>query len=218
MKFRVGAILAALALFVAASPTYAQGITFGAKVGINFADLAFSTDEVGGELEEFEEFDEQMGNKIGFVAGGFVEVPITMAASFAPEVLFTQKGSSAEFEEDGESANYSLNFTQVQVPVLFKMKFSAGAVRPFVTAGPAFGFQTSVKEKLEISGLEDEESDISDDVESVEYSLIFGGGVTFGQASIEARYDLGLNDLNKDEESEGKTRTFTILFGYGWSN
>jgi hypothetical protein len=217
MKFRVGAFLAA-AMFAAASPTYAQGITFGAKVGINFADLSVSTDAVGEELEEFEEFEESLGNKIGFVAGGFVEVPVTMAVSFAPEVLFTQKGAVSEFQEEGESAEFSINFTQVQVPVLFKVKFSAGAVRPFVTAGPAFGFNTSVKARREIPGLGiDQEVDDSDNAETVEYSLVVGGGVQFGQASIEARYDFGLNDLNKAETEEGKTRTWSILFGYGWT-
>ena len=176
--------------------------------GVNFADVSIDGDDDDSELTE------AFGNKTGFVAGGFIEVPVSQAFSFAPEVLFTQKGTKADIG----GGEFSINVNQFQVPVLFKMKFSGGAVRPFVTVGPAFGFQTSVKEKLEISGLEDEESDISDEVESVEYSLIFGGGVTFGQASIEARYDLGLNDLNKDEASEGKTRTFTILFGYGWSN
>jgi hypothetical protein len=213
MKFRVGAILAGAALMVAAaSPTYAQGVTFGAKVGVNFADISASGDD------DPEEVDFEMGNKIGFVAGGFVEVPFAPQFSFSPEVLFTQKGSKGDMEFAGDEYTASLNVTQVQIPLLFKANFSTSSVRPFVVVGPAFGFTAKANSKLELNGDDFDEEDLKDDVESVEFSLVFGGGVRFGNATVEARYDLGLNDLNKQDLVEGKTRTFSILFGFGWSN
>jgi len=213
MKFRVGAILAGAALMVAvASPTYAQGVTFGAKVGVNFADISSSGDD------DPEEPDFNMGNKIGWVAGGFVEVPVAPQFSFSPEVLFTQKGSKGDLEFEGDEYTASLNVTQVQIPLLFKANFSGSSVRPFVVVGPAFGFTAKADSKLDLNGEDFDEEDIKDDVESVEFSLVFGGGVRFGNASVEARYDLGLNDLDKQDLVEGKTRTFSILFGYGWSN
>ena len=213
MKFRVGAILAGAAMMVAAaSPTYAQGVTFGAKVGVNFADISTSGDD------DPDEVDFEMGNKTGFVAGGFIDVPVAPQFSFSPEVLFTQKGSKGSLEFDGDDYSASLNVTQVQIPVLFKANFSGGSVRPFVVVGPAFGFTTTADSKFEINGELFDEEDIKDDVESVEFSLVFGGGVRFGNASVEARYDMGLNDLDKQDLVEGKTRTFSILFGFGWSN
>jgi hypothetical protein len=209
MKFRVGAILAAVAMFVAANPTYAQGVNVGVKVGVNFADLS-----IDGFDEDEAELEELLGNKTGFVAGGFVEVPVSPAFSLSPEVLFTQKGAKAE--QGG--GTFSLELTQIQVPVLFKANFSSGSVRPFVTAGPAFGFKTSTKAKLEgFSSEVDFEEDNGDEIEPVEFSLVFGGGVRFGQASLEARYDLGLNDLAKDA-SEAKSRTFSVLFGFSFGN
>ena len=207
MKFRVGAILAAAAMFAAASPTYAQSVNVGVKAGVNFADLALS----GGDPDEAELID-ALGNKTGFVAGGFIEVPVSSAFSFAPEVLFAQKGAKGDIA----GGTFSLNLNQIQVPVLFKANFSSGGVRPFVTAGPAFGFKASTKAKLEgVSATEDFEDDSGDDIETVEYSLVFGGGVKFGHASIEARYDLGLNDLSKDTD-EAKSRTFSVLFGFSF--
>jgi len=213
MKFRVGAILAGAAMMVAAaSPTYAQGVTVGAKVGVNFADLSAEGDDDPDEAN----FD--MGNKIGFVAGGFVEVPFAPQFAFAPEVLFTQKGAKGDLDFDGDEYTASLNVTQVQVPLLFKANFSGGSVRPFVVVGPAFGFTAKADSKLKFNGEDFDEEDIKDDVESVEFSLVFGGGVRFGNATVEARYDLGLNDLDKQELVEGKTRTFSILFGFSFGN
>jgi hypothetical protein len=205
MKFRVGAILAGAAMVVAAaSPTYAQGVTVGAKVGVNFANV--SLDDADDEFQK---------SKTGFVAGGFVDVPVAPQFSFAPEVLFSQKGTKFE---DGEDS-ISLNVTQVQVPLLFKANFSGGgsSVRPFVAVGPAFGFTASAKTKSDFGGVETE-VDSGDEVETVEFSLVFGGGVKFGNASIEARYDLGLNNMSTDESAESKTRKFSILFGFGWGS
>ena len=103
------------------------------------------------------------------------------------------------------------------------MTSSGGPVKPFAVVGPAFGFNTSAKQKTEGTVEDDGENDISDDVKGLEYSLVFGAGVKFGQASVEVRYDLGLNNLNDfpegSEDSESaKTRTWSILFGYGWGS
>lgn len=209
MKFRAGAILVGVTMMVAAaSPTYAQGPTFGVKAGVTFADLSIEPAE--GE-EDDDDLADILGNKTGFVVGGFVEVPVAPQFSIAPEVLYVQKGSKAEVE----GGSITITIDQIQIPVLFKANFSGGSVKPFVTAGPAFGFKVSSKFKLEgIPGEEDFEED-NDDVEAMEFSLVFGGGVKFGKASVEARYDLGLNNLVEDS-GEAKSRTFSILFGYAF--
>ena len=85
-------------------------------------------------------------------------------------------------------------------------------------AGPAIGFNTSTKLTTEILG-EEEELDMDDSTESVEFSAVFGGGVRFGQASVEARYDLGLTNLSSEDAAGSmKSRTFSVLFGYSWGN
>jgi hypothetical protein len=206
MKLRAGAILTAIFAFVA-TPVFAQGVTGGVKVGVNFADVSTDTDD---DLdEEFEELGD-FGWKTGFVAGGFVDVPLTEQFSFQPEILFTQKGSKAEFED----IEVNLNITQVQVPLLFKARFAGETVRPFIMFGPGFGF--TAKAETEVDGFDPE--DLDDAIESVEFSIIVAGGVQFGPASVEVRYDHGLNDLDTDEFAEAKTRTFSVLFGFGWSN
>jgi hypothetical protein len=211
MKSRVGAVLAAMAMMVAvASPTYAQGITGGVKVGVNFADLSLD----GPDDVELGELGDMLGNRTGLVAGAFVDVPVTPQVSFSPEVLFTQKGAKTEILDN----SVAFEVTQFQVPLLFKANFAGGRVRPFIAAGPAIGFNTSTKLTTEILG-EEEELDMDESTESVEFSAVFGGGVRFGQASVEARYDLGLSNLSsEDAGGDIKSRTFSILFGFAWGN
>jgi hypothetical protein len=194
------AILAALFTLVVAAPGFAQGVaTFGAKAGVNFADVSVDPADEG-----------CCDMKTGLAIGGFVDIGIRNAVSFQPEVLYMQKG--AKFEEDGIEAKAHID--SVQIPLLVKFNFQTeGQARPFAVFGPGLGFISSAKFKAE--GFEDE--DFKDELETLDFSLIFGGGVTVRNFIIEARYDLGLNNIQKDEDGSLKSRTFTLLFGYGFS-
>jgi hypothetical protein len=94
---------------------------------------------------------------------------------------------------------------------------TSGSVRPFVVFGPGLGFRTSAKFKVEGLG----EDDLEDEVAATEFSSIFGGGGDGQQLHRRSGYDLGLNDLAEDEPGfdpqSAKSRTFTILFGYGFT-
>ena len=207
MRVRVGSLVVLLAL--AATPAFAQDmLSYGLKVGVNFADLNFGQEESEGDGDE--------KRKLGLAIGGFVDVPVAPLFSIQPEFLYTQKGTKFEGDDDFGSFKATLHVDMIQIPVLGKVKVDAGEVRPFVVFGPGFGFVTRGKQKAEFDGATEEE-DFKDDIQSVEVSLIIGGGVQFGKGSVEARYDHGLRNLNKEEDEETvKTRTFSILFGYGW--
>jgi hypothetical protein len=194
----VGALLVAI-LAVAATPTFAQ-VTGAVKVGVNFSKGSFEDD---GESES-------SGQKAGLAIGVGVDVPIVPMFSFAPEVLYSMKGGkggNAFGDDDGNK----LKLDQVQIPLLFKAKFAGGSATPFIVAGPGIGFTTSAKFEQEAF---DEEEDIKDEVETVDFSGIVGVGVEFGQGIIEYRYDHGFRDLDKNSDATAKLRTHTILFGF----
>lgn len=196
MRFRVGAILVALTLV--AAPTFAQSVTGAVKVGVNFSKVSGTEDGV----------DYKTDWKPGLAIGAGVDVPITDLFSFAPEVLYSMKGGkNGDFTGDG-GEDVKLKIDVVQIPLLFKANFAGGSARPFVVFGPGIGFVT--KAKFEAGS---EEEDIKDDVEKVDFSAIIGAGVQFGRGTIEARYDHGFRDLDKDSSSEAKMKTFSVLFG-----
>ena len=202
MRLRVGALLVAI-LAVAATPTFAQ-VTGAVKVGVNFAKLSFDED---GESDSTD-------LKAGLAIGAAVNVPIAPMVSFQPEFLYTQKGGKNTETFEGEEVEFEVEVDMVQIPLLFKAGATEGSFRPFIVAGPAFGFVTRARDKFEGFG-ESEENDIKDDVEKVEVSGIIGGGIQFGRGSIEYRYDHGFRDMDK-ETSSAKTRTHSILFGFSF--
>jgi len=74
-----------------------------------------------------------------------------------------------------------------------------------------FTLSAKVKE-----GSEEHDLKENDEVESFLFSWIFGFGVHAGPVTIEARYDLGLTNIAKDDEDTVKARTFSVLFGFGF--
>lgn len=201
MRLRVAAILLAI-VALAAAPTYAQ-ITGGAKVGVNWANVE----------EEDDDDDNQW--KPGLVVGGFVDVPIAPAFSFAPEFLYSQKGAKNEFTEGGFDIEQKLQIDMFQIPLLFKVGPTDTETRPFFVAGPAVGFVTRARFEESFDG-DDLDIDIKDEVKSTEWSFIVGAGVQFGNGIIEVRYDHGLTNLDDVFDEESKTRTFSILLGIGF--
>jgi Outer membrane protein beta-barrel domain len=194
VRLRTGAMLAVL-LALLASPGFAQGTTtFGAKGGLNLADLSLDPAEGCCDIKE------------GLAFGGFVDIGLRNMFSFQPEILFTQKGAETSDTAVGESVSLKLDY--IEFPLLVKANFqTTGNVRPFAVFGPGIGFRTAAH-------IDDD--DIEDETGSTDFSLIFGGGVTIGHAIVEARYDIGLSDIATDEDGSAKTRTFSILVGYSF--
>ena len=201
MRLRVAAVLfASLAM---ASPTFAQ-VTGAVKGGVNFAKVNFE--------DEAADATASTDMRAGLVVGAAIDVPIAPMFSFQPEVLYTQKGGKNGDISDGIT-DVTLKVDMIQIPLLAKVGATAGSVRPFVVAGPAIGFVTSAK--FSVEGFDDDE-DIKDDLEKVEFSGIIGGGVQFGRGIVEARYDHGFRDMEKEIGAASKTRTISILFGYSF--
>jgi len=197
MKLRLAVL--AVVLCAVATPAFAQA-SGGVKIGVGFNTLSFDPQEAGDDVS----------SRTGIVIGGFVEAPITPMISIQPEILWKQGGAKIRSEDfDNETAEIHLN--TVDIPILLKAKASSGSARPFFVIGPVFGFKTGDPKIV----LGEEEEPIDDDVSSTDVSIAFGGGVNVGKVSFEARYNLGVKDIDKTDDS-AKTRSFMILVGFSF--
>lgn len=91
----------------------AQGLDFGVKAGVNFANI---TDATG------------LDNRTGFVAGVFIGGKFNDKIGMQADLLYSQQG--AEFE----AGNFDLNY--VNVPIVLKY-YIAGGLN--IQVGPQFG-------------------------------------------------------------------------------
>jgi len=101
------------------------------------------------------------------------------------------------------------------VPILGRFGFGKG-LRGYVFAGPSLNFLISAKAKSGLFGTASE-TDVSEDVESLEAALVLGGGIEIGPLLVEARWSEGLTNILVDGVSPAgtalKTRTLLVLGG-----
>jgi hypothetical protein len=166
---------------------------FGAKGGVVFA----TTSDESADTTY----------RTGFAAGAFVEWPLGTRLAVQPEALFVQKGSKL----DSSLVDSSFRVDYLEVPVLVKYNLTASPGAFFVYGGPAVAFKLKARSFADFGGSTIVD-DVSDDVESVEWSLVAGGGKEFKRFFVEGRYVHGMKNIDK-LGSDAKTRTIAALAG-----
>ena len=189
-------------LVIAAQAAMCGEMTIGVTGGVNIAKVA--GDDVDG-----------WDSRTAPFFGGFLEFPITPLMSIQPELLYTMKGATST---DEEGCDVTAKLDYIEIPVLLRVNIPMeGSIKPFVVAGPGLGFNSTAK--FECDG---EEEDI-EDIKSMDFGLIFGGGVGIpvGEGSymisLFARYELGLTTIDDSEYDEDvKNRAISIGAGVGF--
>lgn len=203
--------------------SFAQGVTFGPRVGVNLA----SQKAVGGDDKEArEDFNETVKYNTGLQAGAVVNFAVNDLLSFQPELLFSQKGLKVSESEGGDSFELIRKASYLEVPVLAKFTFGSETLKGFTTMGPYAGYWMGGKEALKINSSEvSEKFDFDEDeYNRLDVGASFGVGLAFpmgtGALNLDVRYNFGLSDVNKydgsgrDGDSKLSNRVFGISLAY----
>ncbi len=165
----------------------AQGIDFGIKAGVNFANI---TDATG------------LDNRTGFVAGVFVGGKFNDNLGIQADLLYSQQG--------GEFSAGDFNLDYVNVPILIKYFVSQGFN---IQAGPQFGVvvnddtQTVVGETI---------NDIATNNFDVAGVIGLGYDLPMG-LRVDGRYSFGLSDVPDERDfDKGKNSVITLSVGYSF--
>lgn len=196
----------------AAAPVAAQG-TVTVLGGFVSAET-----EVGGDIGSIT-FD----SRSGIAAGVGYDWALGSSLVFAPEVLFVQKGF--EVEDGGDSFGVKIGYIEIPLLVRANLGSAGSSIRPFLLGGPSVAFELSCKLTATADDVGSASADCDADPEdglllkSVDFGLMFGGGLQFGRYGITVRYDLGLADISDFEATEDvsyKNRALMILGSIGF--
>lgn len=205
-------LLFAVILLVAFGSASAQektsnvaNIKFGAKGGINFANLA------GDDADGAKMF-------VGFNAGFFIEIPVADKLVFQPEILYSAQGSKSEgpLFVDGSVYNVeaTFKFNYINIPLLFKYEI---ADKFSLEAGPYVGFLTSAKLKAKIQGVGSETIDAKDMLKSTDFGLAIGMNYEFTDVIFaNARYQSGLTEIGDAEGNNNDIKNSIFQIGLGF--
>lgn len=140
--------------------------------------------------------------KPGFHAGLGIDIPIVPALSFAPEILYSQKGYKADYSSVlGGETKYSVTTNFIDVPIL--AKFKSGGFN--LHLGPQVSFLTSTTESWD-SGSQQYRETVKEDNSNLKKSIISGvvglGIDVSPRVSFIGRYALDFQKNNENGTSE----------------
>jgi hypothetical protein len=147
--------------------------------------------------------------------------------SLGAGLMYIQKGAELTgTTEEGEivSIKDTFNYITIPIPVHFQGNIKTGnnIIRPFALFSLEPSFLLSAKTEIGVKAGEVKgalQIDITDALEGLDFGIGFGGGikVLFSSffLSAQGKYILGLTDIVKDVEIDGKNRAFAILLGAG---
>jgi len=202
MSFRrvITVALCAMTLMpaIAAAQTSTYPMTFGVKAGVNASTLSTQDSQL------------DTSNIWGAVAGLFAGRNISDNAGIQLEALFSQRGA----KDISSSPETRIRLTYLDVPLTARFGSTmSNDVHFHVFTGPQVGIKLSAKAT---NDLIDNELDLDDEVKSWDFGWTLGAGVEMNNLSLDARYTLGLTNIDASQFSDGslKNRTFTVLAGY----
>lgn len=188
MKFFLIALSAAL---LSVNSLQAQHINIGVKGGLNLYNVVNGNGNYGEVIP-------------GFHLGLIGHFHLNDQFALQPEVVFSTQG--AKVSNSGIESNLNLNY--VNVPLLLQYMFDNG-FRLF--AGPQAAFLVSAKTTFSNS-----EIDRMNDFNSIEVGASFGASYINPNSNfgIDARYNLGLTDINNQNADNSYNRGFQLGLFY----
>jgi len=216
----LGWMLGSLGFAMMAVPASAQTagsrlpVTFDVVGGINVSTLTVPI--VPPEFQEFG-FDFSVGNRVGFVGGVLIGIPVADGVAVETGALVSFKGASLDVTiPDLGSATGSLNLTYLDVPGLGRFRVVTGShATVHALAGVTMGLKLSASQSATFMG-----QTVTEDIEDVsgfDLGLTFGGRVEIGRGLVDVRYTLGMVNLAEESGPDGETiknRTWSFMAGW----
>lgn len=206
---------------------------FGTKIGLNLSGI---NTNINYQLTQ-----EEAMSLLPGINGGFIFDFTPKHVGFVAEVLYSQKGNNITADTkliDGTTdveTNLSLHLNYIEIPLMLKLKYGPA----YVVAGPYFAYAMDGKEivtmtvdgnELIDSQIEEQGQIPSSDVfkhtelngdnvtfSRTDFGVNVGVGAEFLMLFAEARYGLGLSNINDfgDITSDTYTKNYTISFSVG---
>jgi hypothetical protein len=206
-------VFAVALLFAAFGPRpVAAAIDFdlGVKAGVSMASYKWTDSEASKSLTRP-------------VFGVFFALNLNRFVAIQPEAYYLTQGGTWLNEGAVISQKWVDFYNYIHVPVLAKFRFMPDKKwTPILFAGPAVGFLLSAHYKYYEDGVEIWDKDIKPGLKSTNFSVVFGGGLEYKldklMLVLDIRYDLGLANIDRDNDptDELKTRALMFMLGVGF--
>jgi len=165
---------------------------------MNFGSASFSPDiyTVGNDISKT--------GRTGFMVGAIAE--LEFAKMFAVEVspTFALKGGGYQDTKGGTDVG---KYSEIDFPILFKVKLLSGRFHPYGFLGPNLGINLSATRSSQPAGGQVTDTDVKANTSGIDFALDFGGGAEFEVSKnigllLDVRYSLGLSNVNSAQQQQ----------------
>ena len=187
----------------------AQGVTAGAKGGLNVSNVSLNFSTPPSLVPE-------TASRNGFIIGGFVGQDFNRKAGLVIEVLYAQAGTTVTLSDGGVTLTQEVDADYVEVPILGRFNLRSGSTTVHIFAGPNFGFKAHQKTTLMVNGVSQPLQPGDAALKSNNAGITLGAQFDVHKFLVDVRYTWGLMNINSDSspgEPEVKTREFAVMFG-----
>lgn len=185
----------ALFLLIAAGDAYAQDanpgnesrrtgypVQFGLKAGVNLANMKSSIYE-------------NTTNRTSFHAGVLAHIHVSNHFAVQPEIVYSSQGFNQQVTSN---LDMEVNADYINVPVMFQYMYRGARFQ----TGPQLGFLLNADAKLS----DNTETNLDEYLKKVDFGWSFGlGYLTTSGFGIDARYNLGISNINDKITAAGVT-------------
>lgn len=192
MKFYLGAAVAVIFL---TGTVNAQHVNLGIKAGLNLYTI---------KTDNGTNFD----SKAGFHAGLIGHIHLSKQFAVQPEIVYSAQGG--KYTSAGVETKVKIGY--INVPVMLQYMFDNGFR---LQAGPQVGFLLSAESETGSVSTE-----IKDNVNTIDFALGAGIGYVHPASGlgIDARYNLGLSNINDESTVKSTNRGFQVGVFYLFHN
>ena len=145
--------------------------------------------------------------KVGLAAGVEAEYGITETFGVSGGVLYSMEGS-----KNKDNSDFKTNLDYINVPILANAYLFKGFA---VKVGVQPGFLVRAKEKYSNGGIT-VDGDIKDACNKVQLSIPIGLSYEYADFVFDARYNWGLTNTFKNDNSDKKSHNSVFMFTLGY--
>ncbi len=168
----------------------------GLRTGLNFGTMSFTPDITQQNPQITQ------GGRTTFLIGAAGEYNFSKMFAAELGLVFTGKGATYTLG----NANQTFKWSELDIPILFKVKFLEGKIRPYALAGPNIGLVLSATSTLENPPNPPQDIDFKSgspnyySAGTLDFALEFGGGAEYKVTKnigifLDVRYSVGLSNL-----------------------
>ena len=180
-------VLASLVICVIVAKAQTGKAQFGVKGGLNLANLQSPNTDYD--------------SKSGLHAGLLAHIHVTNHFAVQPELMYSCQGT----EYRNANQIFRTNLSYLNLPVLAQYMLGTGFR---LQTGPQIGLLLDAKSKVKDS---DTKTDVEDNFKSTDFSWAFGASyLTNSGFGVDARYNLGLSNINDASSPNVKNRVFQV--------